>query len=119
MKKFMAVILAVVMIVFGSGFTSVRAVDNTALIEELQDQGFVQRGDVWTFAMFEEETDDGFIEWAIAYFDVADNHGTMSYCAHEKSDLTGAMILRSVCLDVEWDYAEEEFVFSGQREVVR
>lgn len=119
MKKFILIVVVLSMVLAMSGFASPRAVDNTALIEELEDQGFVQCGDVWTFEMFEEQTDDGFIEWAIAYFDVVDNHGIMTYCAHEESDLTNKMIVRHVCLEVEWDYAEEEFIFLNQREVIR
>ena len=119
MKKFILIIVVLSMVLTMSGFTSMRAVDNSALIEELEEQGFVQRGDVWTFEMFEEKCDDGFIEWAFAYFDVLDNHGIMSYCAHEKSDLTDKMVVRNVCLEIEWDYDAEEFVFSGQREIIR
>lgn len=119
MKKFMAVILATMMFVFGSGFTSARAVDNSALIEELQDEGFVQRGDVWTYETYDEKSGDGFIEWAVAYFDVVDNHGVMTYYAHEKSDHTDAMVCRAMCLEVAWDYEAEEFVILSQKESAR
>ena len=112
MKKIICIALMVVMVLAcGAWTSSSRAIDNSGLIAELQDEGFTQRGDVWTF----EKYDDDNIIYAIAWFDVVENYGVMTMFGHIDDDdyKAGYLIGKYV---VEWDYEADDFVILQSEE---
>lgn len=115
MKKFICIALMVAMVLTTGAWTSsTRAVDNSELFEELEDQGFTRRGDVWTFEAYH---DDEFV-WVVAWFDVVDNYGVMTtYSYVDEWDYKATT--KTCKYIVEWDYDESEFVILESEEYTK
>ena len=114
MKRFVAIMLVIMMVIMGCGAASPRAaVDYSDVIEELEDEGFTRRGDVWTLDVRGEDD----LEWIVAWYDMVDNYGVMTM--YGRSDEYSKTVYISGCYTVEWDFDESDFVITDVLEVRR
>lgn len=114
MKKFIGIILVTMMIIVGTGAASPRAVDYSEIIEELEDEGFTKRGDVYTCEKYADEDN---LEWLVAWYDLVDNHGVVTMYGY--TDDYSKRLSIAGCYSITWDYNESEFVISDVVEIRR
>ena len=114
MKKVICIILVVMMVLATGAWTSVRAVDNSELIEYLEDEGFTRRGDVWTNEIRNEDD----VIFATMWFDVVENRGLMTlyYAIDDNSYVAGYRVGIYV---ITWDYEESDLVILESEEYTR
>ena len=114
MKKFVIIALVLVMVFVNCGFTSPRAVDYSEIIEELEDEGFTKRGDVYTCEKYADEDN---LEWLVAWYDLVDNHGIVTMYGY--TDDYSKRLSIAGCYSITWDYEENEFVIADVIEIRR
>lgn len=114
MKKIIALVIIMTMVIVMCGAASPRAaVDYSSVIEELEDQGFTRRGDVWTLDVRGEDD----LEWVVAWYDMVDNYGVMT--VYGQTDEYSKTVYISGYYTVEWDFEENDFVIADILEIRR
>lgn len=114
MKKIIALIIIMAMVIVMCGAASPRAaVDYSSVIEELEDQGFTRRGDIWTLDVRGEDD----LEWVVAWYDMVDNYGVMTM--YGQTDDYSKTVYISGYYTVEWDFEEDDFVITDILEIRR
>ena len=114
MKKIIALVIVMIMVIVMCGAASQRAaVDYSSVIEELEDQGFTRRGDVWTLDVRGEDD----LEWVVAWYDMVDNYGVMT--VYGQTDEYSKTVYISGYYAVEWDFDEDDFVITDVLEIRR
>lgn len=117
MKRIIVIIAVLAMVFVNCGFTydKPRAIDYSEVIEELEDEGFTRRGDVWTYEMYEEDN----LEWIVAWYDMIDNYGVVTIYGNVDDSDYSKRVSYSGRFSIEWDWEESEFVMTDIREFRR
>lgn len=114
MKKFIIITLVIAMVFVNCGFASPRAFDYSEIIEELEDEGFTKRGDVYTYEQYADEDN---LEWIVAWYDLVDNYGVATVYGY--SDEYSKRLSIAGCYSITWDCEESEFVITDVVEIRR
>lgn len=104
MKKIIIALVVMAMVIVMCGAASPRAVDYSSVIDELEDEGFVRRGDVWTLEEYGEDN----LDWVVIWYDMVDNHGVMTIHGYDDDEYSRRVYISGM-YTFEWNYDTEEF----------